>query len=407
MSAVNTAGYWVCKYTYIKGSKVLGVFLFPPSVLSSNRQCMRRLKCFKRKQSVTERCDSTLRQWHLQMTDGERGYKHINIINPLAGEKRRWGGFVACLSISSSSFVPLSARQYLLSDRCWRDEPLLKNLCPPCATAQRRSQTTPRQLRGRFMARMRKQCGIWQRRWLPALCRTPPARSPLPEASCGRRYKDKTWEWEASSKQQPGKRQDTGHTYAMPSGSKPKSLFLTSSSLGVKSGIRWILIIRSPTTWQRAQKSETGRKTFPTPHMVRRVRSIDSCFLLYFHQLLWSTLCVVSMTIHGALEKSSPAEITFLCLSAVQLTSGLPVPVSDPNPELWPRSCPAPVARLPYTPTGDGGDSPLITWKDRSFRAKKIITKCFSWQDVDCSKRSILSSVGLSAAACAFVMLQS
>lgn len=31
---------------------------------------------------------------------------------------------------------------------------------------------------------------------------------------------------------------NTGHTYVMPAGSKPKSLFLTSSSLGVKSGIR-------------------------------------------------------------------------------------------------------------------------------------------------------------------------
>lgn len=29
-----------------------------------------------------------------------------------------------------------------------------------------------------------------------------------------------------------------GRTYVMPSGSKPRSLFLTSSSLGVKSGIR-------------------------------------------------------------------------------------------------------------------------------------------------------------------------
>lgn len=32
--------------------------------------------------------------------------------------------------------------------------------------------------------------------------------------------------------------ENTGRTYVMPSGSKPKSLFLTSSSLGVKSGIR-------------------------------------------------------------------------------------------------------------------------------------------------------------------------
>lgn len=32
--------------------------------------------------------------------------------------------------------------------------------------------------------------------------------------------------------------ENTGHTYVMPSGSKPRSLFLTSSSLAVKSGIR-------------------------------------------------------------------------------------------------------------------------------------------------------------------------
>lgn len=46
-------------------------------------------------------------------------------------------------------------------------------------------------MEGRFTARMRKRCGIWRRRWLPALCRTPPARSPPPEASCGRCYDDK------------------------------------------------------------------------------------------------------------------------------------------------------------------------------------------------------------------------
>lgn len=34
----------------------------------------------------------------------------------------------------------------------------------------------------------------------------------------------------------------------MPSGSRPNNLFLTSSSLGVKSGMRWILNMRSPTT---------------------------------------------------------------------------------------------------------------------------------------------------------------
>lgn len=39
-----------------------------------------------------------------------------------------------------------------------------------------------------------------------------------------------------------------GSTYVMPSGSRPNNLFLTSKSLGVKSGIRWILNMRSPTT---------------------------------------------------------------------------------------------------------------------------------------------------------------
>lgn len=39
-----------------------------------------------------------------------------------------------------------------------------------------------------------------------------------------------------------------GSTYVMPSGSMPNNLFLTSKSLGVKSGIRWILNMRSPTT---------------------------------------------------------------------------------------------------------------------------------------------------------------
>lgn len=141
MSAVNTAGYYVCKYTYIKGSKVLGVFsLFPPSVLSSNRQRMRRLKCFKRKQSVTEWCDSTLRQWHLQMTDGEKAYKHMIIIIPLAGEKQRCCGVVggACLSMSSARLLFLCWPDGIRSlidpegmSRWW------KCFTHPCATAQR------------------------------------------------------------------------------------------------------------------------------------------------------------------------------------------------------------------------------------------------------------------------------
>lgn len=107
--------------------------------------------------------------------------------------KKRWCGFVggACLSSSSSSFLPLLARQYLLSARSWGEEPLVKKLCPPCATARRPSLMTPRQIEGSFTARMWKRCGTWRRRWLPALCRTPPARSPPPEASCGRCYDDK------------------------------------------------------------------------------------------------------------------------------------------------------------------------------------------------------------------------
>lgn len=37
-------------------------------------------------------------------------------------------------------------------------------------------------------------------------------------------------------------------THMGPSGSRPKRRFLTSRSLGVKSGMRWILTMRSPTT---------------------------------------------------------------------------------------------------------------------------------------------------------------
>lgn len=37
-------------------------------------------------------------------------------------------------------------------------------------------------------------------------------------------------------------------THMGPSGSKPSRRFLTSRSLGVKSGMRWILTMRSPTT---------------------------------------------------------------------------------------------------------------------------------------------------------------
>lgn len=46
----------------------------------------------------------------------------------------------------------------------------------------------------------------------------------------------------------PTKGATRGAAYLMPSGSRPSNLFLTSSSFGVKSGIRWILSIRSPTT---------------------------------------------------------------------------------------------------------------------------------------------------------------
>lgn len=62
-------------------SKVLGGCFLPPCL--QNRQSMRSLKCFKRKQALTERCDSTLRQWHLQMTDGSTGNKYTSIVIPL------------------------------------------------------------------------------------------------------------------------------------------------------------------------------------------------------------------------------------------------------------------------------------------------------------------------------------
>ena len=148
MGAVNTAGDRVCKSTYIKGSTVVGVFLFPPSVLSSNRQQIRRFECFKRKQSVTERCDSTLRQWHLQMTDGEMGYKHITIIIPLVGCITSGAGLWAEHVFPSVSPLSLLCRpdSWRLSDGSWRDESLVKMLCPPCATAQRFGLMTPRWL---------------------------------------------------------------------------------------------------------------------------------------------------------------------------------------------------------------------------------------------------------------------
>ena len=50
------------------------------------------------------------------------------------------------------------------------------------------------------------------------------------------------------SAQQMRMQNHAGSTYVMPSGSRPNNLFLTSSSLDVKSGIRWILNMRSPTT---------------------------------------------------------------------------------------------------------------------------------------------------------------
>lgn len=122
-------------------------------------------------------------------------------------KKKNGVGLGAYLSIC---FVPLSVGQWMHTKTChggaeedWicgffqpscGDEPLVKLLCPPCATALKWpnfNPIPPRQMDSSFTARMRKQCGIWQRQWLPALCRTPPARSPPPEASHGRCYNDK------------------------------------------------------------------------------------------------------------------------------------------------------------------------------------------------------------------------
>lgn len=75
---------------------------------------------------------------------------------------------------------------------------------------------------------------------------------------------------------------NTGNTYVMPSGSKPRSLFLTSSSLGVKSGIRWILIMRSPTTCHTRKNKITNMQhikrinNFLQAHMARYARTIAS-----------------------------------------------------------------------------------------------------------------------------------
>lgn len=262
------------------------------------------------------------------------------------------------------------------------------------------SPKTPRRMEGRFTARTRKPCGIWQRRWLPALCRTPPARSPPPEASCGRCYNDKR----GSEKRRPNSTSENFRKHGTHVRDalrlQTQKSFPHEQQFG---GEVWYTLnphheISNHLT-HVTKKWETEKYLPDTSHGATPVFCCSSTS--YF-----DPRCVVSVTIHGVLQKSRPPEITFMSLSAIQLTSGLPVPVSDPSPsELWPRSSPAPITRLP-APWQRLGDSPLMAWKDRSFRAE-IITKSSSWQDVDCSKSSILNSTGFSAAAWVFVMLQS
>lgn len=97
--------------------------------------------------------------------------------------------------------------------------------------------------------------GISQRQWPPAPYRTLPAQSHPPARWCGQSWEGKAGNQsiqDISRSSNNGKsfRQTTWETltYTGPSGSRPSNRFLTNRSLGVKSWIRWIRTMRSPTT---------------------------------------------------------------------------------------------------------------------------------------------------------------
>lgn len=105
-----------------------------------------------------------------------------------------------------------------------------------------------------------------QMQLLPALCRILPAQSRPLVTSCGQ-----CWERKKSSRESglAGTKSSHGSwrirnifTHMGPSGSKPSRRFLTSRSLGVKSGMRWILTMRSPTTCKAQCHQHKKTNTF-------------------------------------------------------------------------------------------------------------------------------------------------
>lgn len=173
-----------------------------------------------------------------------------------------------------------------------------------------------------------------------------------------------TREWGASSKTAAEETSEKAqeHTYVMPSGSRPRSLFLTSSSLGVKSGIRWILIIRSPTTWHTSQKKKWEMPSCNTWQLLSVVVQLVT---------LNHAGCCFSYHIWCFTEEQTTTDN--ICVSVHH-----PADVPPACPCFW--SKPWTLSYISLHPDSDLKGQKL-QGKKKNKNKNKIITKSFNWQD--------------------------
>lgn len=318
--------------------------------------------------------------------------------------KKRWCGFVggACISSSSSSFLPLLARQYLLSARSWGEEPLVKKLCPPCATARRPSLMTPRQMEGSFTARMRKRCGTWRRRWLPALCRTPPARSPPPEASCGRCYDDKHGRSEKCCQNSSSEDFWKHRTHVRDAlRLQTQKSFPHEQQFG---GEVWYTV--------NPHHEISNHLTHVTKKWDRE-KQLPNTSYGATHEKYWQLFSVVVPPV-PLIHAVRCFSYHIRCFTEEQTTRGniygsvhRPADFRPACPRLW--SKPWTLATFLSDTCHASRHALTATRRLTTHEASgaKIITNSSSWQDGDCSKSSLWNPMGFSAAACVFVMPQS
>lgn len=235
-----------------------------------------------------------------------------------------WAG--PCLSISSLSFVHLLARKCLLSHRSWRDEAPVTRLCPPLVpeTQPNHSRSDGRRIYGE------DEEAVW---YLTKAMAASSLQNSSSTITPSRRVmwsmlRWQTREWEASSRRRLRRLEENTGTH-----------------------IRDALRLQAQKSFPHEQQfgGEVWDPLNPhheiSDHLTRIAKKVrkwerPSCntwqLLSVLVQLaaLNHAVCCFSDHIWCFTEEQTTRDNTCVCVSTIQQASGLPVPVSDPGPEL-------------------------------------------------------------------------